>query len=262
MAGHGLNPNGGNMERLDSPDRAPELAVSEDKYPLKGFCHFCRIKSYCLPAECSSSQPHHELDSLVQRRRVVHKHQHLFRQHEKGTYLLVLSSGTCKSYFVDAKSREHICGFFYPGDLIGTEALYQDSYQENSMMLETGCVCYIPISHMRKSLAESPELLQQFMKMLSQQLWQEYKSSGCFSAEERVLQFLLVLGRKQKRLGYSDTQLRLRMSRNDIANYLGLRSETVSRVLTRLDKQKLLKVHREQVDIVEPQQIQALSGTD
>ncbi len=103
-------------------------------------------------------------------------------------------------------------------------------------------------------------MLQQFMKMLSQPLWQEYKSTGCFCAEEKILQFLRVLAKKQKRLGYSDTQLRLFMRRNDIANYLGLRSETISRVLTRLDKRKLLSVHREQIVLFEPQQIEGLRG--
>ncbi|AZT83322.1 hypothetical protein EHN06_07020 [Marinobacter sp. NP-4(2019)] len=240
----------------------PVIPVTVDNSitPADSYCQYCRARSYCLPAECHNNRPHHELDHLIQRRRVLHEHHYLFRQHDKADFLMVLSSGVCKSYFVDSKSREHVCGFFYPGDLIGIEALYSSSYQSNVVMLETGSTCYIPIAQIRQALTTSPELQQQVIKMLSQQLSHEYVAAGSFSAEERVVQFLLELSQKQKRLGYSDCQLRLFMSRNDIANYLGMRSETVSRVLTRLGKQHLISVSRDLVTLCDIRQLHHLSA--
>ena len=224
------------------------------------YCQICRARPYCLPALCQKGRVYCELNSLVQRRRILHEGDILFRQHEPADFLMVLSSGVCKSYFLDSKCREHVCGFFYPGDLIGTESLYHDLYQTNAVILETGCVCYISVAEIHQALSRSADLQQQVIKMLSQQLWHEYAGAGSFSAEERVVQFLLDLSRKQKRLGYSEHQLRLFMSRSDIANYLGMRSETISRVLTRLQRDDVIRVHRESINLRDLKRLETLAA--
>ncbi|MDX1754616.1 MAG: helix-turn-helix domain-containing protein [Marinobacter sp.] len=223
-------------------------------------CRFCRAKPYCLPGQCHLDQSLLNLARLVQRHRVLHAHQHLFRQHERADFLMVLSSGVCKSYFLDGKIREHVCAFFYPGDLIGIDSLDHESYQANAVMLETGCVCFLPIASIHQALTTSPELQQQMIRMLSRQLWHEYARAGSFTAEERVVQFLLELSHKQKRLGYSASELRLFMGRSDIASYLGLRAETVSRTLTRLQKDNLIRVHRETVCLCDVDRLRTLSA--
>jgi CRP/FNR family transcriptional regulator len=168
--------------------------------------------------------------------------------------LYVLHSGSAKSYVLSAAGEHQITGFHLPGELIGVDDLAANRRSFNLEMLETSSVCELPMDELDRQIAESSALRHRFLGLMGLMLTEEKHmllTLGAFSAEQRFAYFLLSMSRRYGILGASTKEFNLSMPRNDIANYLGLVVETVSRIIRRFKDENLIEVQRRWIRILD-----------
>jgi CRP/FNR family transcriptional regulator len=193
------------------------------------------------------------LDAIIKRGRPVQKGEHLFYQGDEFKAIYAVRTGTVKTYTLTNEGEEQITGFHLASELVGLESYDSITYPASAKALETTNVCEIPVDKLDELAGKMPELRRQLMRLMSKELREEQQMMLLLSkksAEERIASFLINLAARFKRRGFSGTSFRLTMSRADIANYLGLAVETVSRVFTRFQKQELLESTGSAKDIV------------
>ncbi len=162
-----------------------------------------------------------------------------------------MRGGYFKSYLVESNGREQVLGFHLPGELIGLDAIWPEKHQCNAIALSTASVCALPYEDLTDLGREVSGLQHTMLRLLSKELALSHAMSGDFSAEERVAGFLLSLSSRMKLRGHSETNLTLAMSRRDIANYLRLATETVSRVFSRFEENEFVSVDRREVTLTD-----------
>lgn len=216
-------------------------------------CHDCTFKRFCLPAYLDEAQTA-RLESIVKRNRPLHKGDHLFRAGEAMQQIYALRSGALKTYLLNQDGAEQITGFVLPGELIGLDAFGSSLFPSYAMALQTSQVCSIALTELEALADTIPPLRKQLFNTLSRELHleQEHLSHNRASAEQRLSLFLLNLSARYSRRGLSALKFILPMSRGEIANYLGLTTETVSRLFTRFRLQGLLAVQGREIQLSRP----------
>jgi CRP/FNR family transcriptional regulator len=119
----------------------------------------------------------------------------------------------------------------------------------NVVALDTSAVCTLTFESVTSMARHMPELQTELFRIMSARISELETIVGDLSADERIAMFLLSLSERFARRGYSEREFILAMSRRDIASFLRLATETVSRVLARFQKAGLLRVDRKQVRI-------------
>lgn len=214
-------------------------------------CGPCGLKSRCLPAELEAER----LVSFVRalpRARSLRAGEHLFRVGDTFESLYAVSQGCLKSYAVDAEGREHVLSFHFRGELLGADAIYPEQHMANAVALEDSRVCVLPFRTLGQLATAMPELQQQLLRLVSRDLFSMATIAGDFTAEERLAAFLVMVSARLRGSGDAPTRLDLAMSRQDIASYLRLATETVSRILARFQRNGLLKADRRRITLLDP----------
>lgn len=238
---------------LSEPATSPQLSL----YQLRRTCGTCSLSELCLPMGLQRDDMQ-RLEELVRPRGPVGEGEYLFRIGDPLRVLYAVRGGFFKTYVVEQSGREQVLGFHLPGELIGLDAIWPEKHQCNAVALNTASVCELPYSQITDLSRQVPGLQHSLLRLLSKELALSHSLAGDFSAEERIAGFLLSLSSRMKVRGHSETHLTLAMSRRDIANYLRLATETVSRVFARFEMEKLLTVDRREVTIREPQKLALL----
>ena len=140
---------------------------------------------------------------------------------------------------INAAGEAQITGFQMAGELLGMDAISADRHHCDAVALEDSEVCEIPFAHLQDLFGQVPALLRHFHRIMSQEITREQNVMlllGNMRAEQRFAVFLINLSARYAARGYSSTRFQLRMSREDIGNYLGLTIESISRLLSRFRK--------------------------
>ncbi len=127
------------------------------------------------------------------------------------------------------------------------------------MALETVLLCRFSFPKIALLAAQMPGLQEQLFRLLSEDIGKASRLAGDFTAEERMAAFLLLISERYQARGLSATRFRLTMSRTDIANYLRLRAETVSRILKRFQAQSLMRVERREVELLDAERLRDIA---
>ncbi len=215
-------------------------------YQLRRTCGTCSLAELCLPMGLAAGDMQ-RLEELITPRGPVNEGEHLFRIGDPLRVLYAVRGGFFKSYLVESNGREQVLGFHLPGELIGLDAIWPEKHQCNAVALSTASVCELPYAGITDLGRQVPGLQHSMLRLLSKELALSHSLAGDFSAEERIAGFLLSLSSRMKARGHSETELTLAMSRRDIANYLRLATETVSRVFSRFEEDGLVAVDRREV---------------
>lgn len=223
------------------------------------FCSTCAFSAACLESGFDKSQLR-DLHVLVEHIGPFHEGEHIFREGDPFTAIAAVRSGTVKTYVTDQEGREHVQGFFLPGEVIGLNAISQARYPSNAVALDSVILCRFSFPNIAALAMRMPGLQQQLFKLLSLDIGKAALLSGNFSADERMAAFLITLSRRYAARGFSPNRFLLTMSRTDIANYLRLAPETVSRVFRRFQDDGLIQVERREIELADRKQLEALSG--
>lgn len=216
-------------------------------------CQSCSFSHLCLPVSLNKTELE-SLDDIIERKRPLHKHDKLVKPGQSFHSLYAVRSGSFKSFISNKDGVEQITGFHFPGDIIGFDALKDNVHQSYSQALETAMVCELPYETLDKVSERYPALRKQIMRFMSSEIKHDHDLMMLLSkrsAEERLLHFINDLSVRFDERGYSAKQFNLSMTRNEIGNYLGLTVETISRLLTRFQKEALIKVEGKLITIVD-----------
>jgi CRP/FNR family transcriptional regulator len=177
---------------------------------------------------------------------------YLFRIGDQFTAIYAVRTGCVKSYSIDAGGREMVHGFHVRGELLGFDAIYPDRHRCNGLILETSSVCVIPYADLTRLSMEFHSLQAQVLQLMSREFSRQLMSTDGPGATQRVARFLLDMQSRLHGHGEVEYQFRLPMSREDIANYLSITAETLSRLMAKLQRKGLIEVDRRQIRLVDP----------
>lgn len=225
-------------------------------------CSECRLGSLCLPIAVTTDQVD-QIDAIIQRSKPLGKGDHIFQQGDKFRSVYAVRSGAIKAYTLTDSGKEQITGFYLPGEILGMDGIGTFSHSASARAIERSAVCEIPYDSLGTLSAQLPSLQSHFFQIMSQEINNDQKLIGMLgknSAEERIAAFLLSLSTRNLRRKFSATEFRIPMSRTDIANYLGLTIETVSRIFTRLQKNNVIAIDYKELSILDMQKLRELSG--
>jgi CRP/FNR family transcriptional regulator len=232
------------------PERDARKRVLADDGDALHFCSTCAFSAACLDSGYDKSRLH-DLHVLVEHVGPFREGQHIFREGDAFNWIAGIRAGTVKTYVTDLAGREQVLGFFLPGEVIGLNAISQSRYPCNAVALDTVLLCRFSFPKMATLATQMPGLQQQLFRLLSEDIGKASLLAGDFAADERMAAFLVGLARRCAARGLSQTRLRLPMARTDIANYLRLAAETVSRILRRFQEDGIVRVERRDVEILD-----------
>lgn len=249
------------MSKPLSVTAPPELNVSA----LKASCAGCSLHQLCLPMGLDDADIK-RLDQIIGQRRRVMRDEHLYRMDDPFRNLYAIRFGHFKTYQINAGGEQQITGFQMAGELLGMDAISSDRHHCDAVALEDSEVCEIPFARLQELFSTVPSLLRQFHRIMSQEITREQNVMlllGNMRAEQRFAAFLVNKASRYAARGYSSTSFQLRMSREDIGNYLGLTIESISRLLSRFKSQGWLEINKREVTLLNPAMLKALAaGTE
>ncbi|MFC3121731.1 fumarate/nitrate reduction transcriptional regulator Fnr [Agaribacter flavus] len=228
-----------------------------NKSSLSIHCQSCSFSHLCLPVSLNKTEMA-SLDEIIERKKPLHKNDKLISSGDAFQSLFAVRSGSFKSYISDKDGVEQIIGFHFPGDIIGFDALKNEIHESYTQALETAMVCELPYETLDDMSMKYPQLRKQIMRFMSAEIKHDHDLMMLLSkrsAEEKLLYFISHLSQRFDERGFSAKQFNLSMTRNEIGNYLGLTVETVSRLLTKFQKDALIKVDGKLITIIDPQAI-------
>ncbi|AWB33538.1 transcriptional regulator [Orrella marina] len=216
----------------------------------------------CLPA----GMPERELeqiDLLVKERVRLKKGDLLYRQEESLDALFGLRTGSVKTQLEDASGQVQITGFFLPGEVIGLDGMLDSLHASNAVAMEDSEVCVVKLEDIDEVSRYAPSLQGQVRRIMSKEISRSHQvllALGSMRSEARLAAFLINLSQRLSALGYSSTDFVMRMSREEIGNYLGLTLETVSRLFSRFARDGLIRVSQREVRILDLDALKQLAG--
>jgi CRP/FNR family transcriptional regulator len=230
---------------------------------LKVACRDCSLFQLCLPVGLGEEELV-MLDRLIRRRRVLRRGEYLFRPGDPFVFVYAVRSGSIKTYIPVRDGADQVTGFHLPGELLGLDAIHTERHQCGAVALETTGVCELPLNRMEELGSAVTNLQRRMLRIMSRQILHDQTLQVLLckrSAEERLAALLLSLSNRYKRRGFSATDFHLSMSRQEIASYLGLAEETVSRLFGRLQEQGLIEVLRKRVHLLNLRRLTSMVGT-
>lgn len=240
------------MQLTHLAGRLPEaLGAIADDGDDAHFCSTCAFAGVC--AAVGYGKPElAALHCLVEHVGPFRAGDYVFRTGDPFRAIYAVRGGAVKTSIVDVDGREQILGFYLPGEIIGLNAIYPEHFPCDAMVLDTSWFCRFSFPAMSALAARIPAVQRHLFRMLSKELGAVSLLAGDHSADVRVAAFLMDLSMRYASRGFSGTRFRLNMSRGDIANYLRLAAETVSRVLGRLRDKKLIEIEGRELHVLDP----------
>ena len=219
-------------------------------------CHVCDSRGGCIATEVLDSPARRQ--QLIQAKRIQRRGEHVFREGDEADAFYVVRSGSIKSYLVTEDGEEQVLGFYLPGDVFGLDSDDADRRMSSAIVLETTSLCRFPLSYLGKKSCGTA-----LLKIAAEQMQRDHGLVLMLArkdADGRIASFLDDLASRYQARGYSGSAFVLSMSRQDIACFLGLAVETVSRTLTRFQESGVLGVNRREVEILDAAALSKLAG--
>jgi len=211
-------------------------------------CSACNLRDICLTRGLEG----HELavfsDAVYTRKRVK-RGETLYRSGETFDALYAVRTGFFKSSVVLEDGRDQVTAFHMAGEIVGMDGIGTDSHTTDVSALEDSEVCIIPYARL-----EEAGMQRQLHKAMSRELVRDQGVMlllGTMRAEERLAAFLLNLSQRFVARHFSPREFHLRMTREEIGSYLGLKLETVSRAFSKFQDDGLLEVRQRNVRVLD-----------
>jgi CRP/FNR family transcriptional regulator len=233
--------------------------VMDDKHPafaaeqFKVACSSCNLRELCLPVGMSNEQLD-QVDRMVAARRGVARGEPLFRVGDAFQSLYAVRTGFFKTCVSAEDGRDQVTGFQMAGELLGLDGIGTERHTCDAVALEDSQVCVIPYQKLEDLTREVSDLQREFHKIMSREIVRDHGVMlllGSMRAEERLAAFLLNLTERLRARGFSGSALVLRMTREEIGSYLGLKLETVSRTFSKFQDEGMLDVKQRQITVLD-----------
>ncbi len=229
-----------------------KAAVPITAADLKSACSQCNLLELCLPFGMTETEIS-RLDELVGNRRKIKRHQPLYRTGEAFEAIYAIRTGSFKTDVLLEDGREQVTGFQMTGEILGLDGISTEFHSCNAVALEDSEVCVIAYDKLETLSREMEGLQHQFHKVMSREIVRDHGVMmllGSMRAEERLAAFLLNLSQRFTARGFSAAEFHLRMTRDEIGSYLGLKLETVSRAFSKFQDEGLIAVQQKHIRIL------------
>jgi CRP/FNR family transcriptional regulator len=242
-----------------------EIESDDDKscpHNAQVSCGNCMLSAICLPIALEAEDID-KLDNIIQRSRPLRKGEYLYRENDPFTSVYAVRAGAIKGYSITDDGQEQVTGFFFPGEILGMDAISKNRHASSAKALETSAICEIPFERLGELSLKLPTLQRHFFQLMSQEIANDQQLITLLSknsAEERIAALLLSISARNSRRKLSASSFRLSMSRTDIGNYLGLTVETVSRVFSRFQKMGILEADNKEIHICDLEELRKVAN--
>ena len=227
---------------------------------IKVACSNCNLRELCMPVGLQP-QELQRIDDIVATRRKVRRKETLFASGERFTALYAIRTGVFKTQVTAEDGREQVTGFQMAGEIMGLDGIVNDHHTCDAVALEDAEVCVIPFGSIETLSREVPALQRHVHQIMSREIVRDHGVMlllGSMRAEERLAVFLLNLLQRLHARGFSRSEVLLRMSREEIGSYLGLKLETVSRTLSKFAEDGILDVQQRHLRILDVDALQRM----
>jgi CRP/FNR family transcriptional regulator len=203
------------------------------------------------------------LEALTSIKRAYRRGDYLYRSGSRFASLYAIRTGFFKTQVMHEDGREQVTGFQMAGEIIGLDAISTDLHTCDAVALEDSEVCELPFNRLEELSRQLPTLQRHLHKIMSREIVRDQGIMlllGSMRAEERLAAFLLNLSQRFAARGYSASAFRLRMTRQEIGSYLGLKLETVSRTLSYFQETRLIDVQSKSIELLDMARLLGLVG--
>jgi len=229
---------------------------------LKISCKQCNLRELCFPHGMKEEEMSN-LDAVVDQPKPLHKNDYLYRDGEKSKAMYAVRSGCVKTMTESPNGEEQIVGFHLAGELLGLDGFADGVHTCNAVALETSSVCELPLEDLESLTQKLPGLHRQMRRIMGKEVASDHKMLlllGKMTSEERLASFLLSMSRRMEERHWKETEFNLSMPRQDIANYLGMAVETVSRLFAAFQNEKIIEVDRRHITILDIGKLKVIVG--
>jgi len=196
-------------------------------------------------------------------RRPLRYGEHLYWPGDRFTAIYEVRSGALKTCCVTEEGLEHVSGFYLPGELAGLDAIHGGRYPNTAIALEGCSVCEITLERLTTLAARDPALAGRLYKAMSRELFTGFTIRRILAngtAEGKLAIALLNLAERCNRRGVSPARFRLPMQRMELADYLGLAAETISRLFRRFQDNGWISASDKDIELIDVDTLQLLSA--
>ena len=225
-----------------------EHMISES---IKIACSNCNLRELCMPIGLDAEELS-RVDDLVAARRSIKRGTALFYNGEKFTSLYAIRTGVFKTRVTTEDGRDQVTGFQMAGEIVGLDGIVNDQHTCDAIALEDAEVCVMPFDRLEEISRDVKALQNHVHKIMSREIVREHGVMlllGSMRAEERLAAFLLNLVQRLQARGFSKSDLVLRMTREEIGSYLGMKLETVSRTFSKFADDGTVEVKQRHIHI-------------
>lgn len=248
------------MQTTPRPTDPKQTAPKQADSSFKVACSNCNLRELCLPIGLSSDEMQ-QLDGMVATRKKVKQGGHLYSSGDPFTTLYAIRTGFFKTCVVSEDGREQVTGFQMAGEIMGLDGIVSDKHNCNAIALEDAEVCVMPFNHVEDLSRQIPVLQRHVHKIMSREIVRENGVMMLLAnmrAEERLAAFLLNLLQRLHARGYSKSELILRMTREEIGSYLGMKLETVSRTFSKFSDEGIIEVKQKNIRILDHEKLKTI----
>ena len=218
-------------------------------------CSSCSMRPICMPPELSAEDLS-KLDAVICSTKTLKRGDTLYRTGDMFQSIYAIRAGSFKTVVMHRDGREQVTGFEIAGEALGLDGVCASHHNCHAIALEDSVVCIIPFAHLEILCREMKPMQHHIYQMMSNEIVRESGQMmllGTMTAEQRVATFLLNLSKRFKTRGFSAAEFHLRMTREEIGCYLGMKLETVSRMFSKLQREHLLHANGKTIRIVDPE---------
>ena len=231
-----------------------------DIHSIKVACSSCNLRELCMPVGLSTDEMS-QLDSVISTRKRVKRGAALFNHGDRFSSLYAVRSGFFKTCVTSADGRDQVTGFQMTGEILGMDGIVNDYHSCDAVALEDAEVCVMPFDRIESLSREFSALQHHVHKIMSREIVRDHGVMlllGSMRAEERLAAFLLNLVQRLHSRGFSQSELVLRMTREEIGSYLGMKLETVSRTFSKFVEEGIIEVRQRYVQIKDTEALRRL----
>jgi CRP/FNR family transcriptional regulator len=225
-------------------------------------CSTCALRSLCMPGDMRGEDAA-DIDGMVTSRRRVKRGEHVYRAGDPFVALYAVRTGFFKSYVESEDGRTQITSFQMPGEISGLDGIETDHHTVNLVALEDGDICVITYSQLESISARVSGFMRHIHRVMSREIVREQTQMmllGTMRAEARVAAFILSLAERFAARGYSASEFNLRMTREEIGSFLGLKLETISRIFSRFQEAGLVQVQGRAIKLIDHASLREMAG--
>jgi CRP/FNR family transcriptional regulator, anaerobic regulatory protein len=225
-------------------------------------CPNCGFAAWSQSAHLTSDELK-QIDEQVVHFRPIRRHEYVHRSGAPLTSLNIIHSGFLKTSITNCHGNLQVTGFSMRGDMVGMDGISTGVHQCDTIALEDTYLCGIDFARLERITDDIPALRRLFQQTIGVEIARQYGVMfllGAMRADERVAIFLLNLSKRFAARGCSAVDLRLPMQRREIADYLGLKLETVSRILSRLQECEVIAIDGKNIEIKSVERLHQITG--